>query len=76
MLWLVVLQYYVVESKFTFLKFKADRFAMELEQNRDLNNTIVHVDMDAFYAAVETRDNPELKDKPIAIGSSSMLVSR
>nr|KAF6441900.1 DNA polymerase kappa [Rousettus aegyptiacus] len=52
---------------------QADRFAMELEQNRDLNNTIVHVDMDAFYAAVETRDNPELKDKPIAVGSSSML---
>uniref|UniRef100_A0A8C9Q2T5 DNA polymerase kappa n=1 Tax=Spermophilus dauricus TaxID=99837 RepID=A0A8C9Q2T5_SPEDA len=46
---------------------------MELEQGRDLNNTIVHVDMDAFYAAVEMRDNPELKDKPIAVGSMSML---
>lgn len=49
---------------------------MELEQNRDLSNTIVHIDMDAFYAAVEMRDNPELKDKPIAVGSSRMLVSR
>ncbi|XP_048224240.1 DNA polymerase kappa isoform X2 [Perognathus longimembris pacificus] len=29
--------------------------------------------MDAFYAAVEMRDNPELKDKPIAVGSLSML---
>ncbi|XP_015507744.1 DNA polymerase kappa isoform X5 [Parus major] len=29
--------------------------------------------MDAFYAAVEMRDNPELKDKPIAVGSMSML---
>ncbi|EPY77160.1 hypothetical protein CB1_001305005 [Camelus ferus] len=46
---------------------------MELEQSRDLNNTIVHIDMDAFYAAVEMRDNPELKEKPIAVGSMSML---
>uniref|UniRef100_A0ABI8A235 DNA polymerase kappa n=1 Tax=Felis catus TaxID=9685 RepID=A0ABI8A235_FELCA len=52
---------------------RVDRFAMELEQSRDLNNTIVHIDMDAFYAAVEMRDNPELKDKPIAVGSMMML---
>lgn len=54
---------------------QVDRFAMELEQSRDLNNTIVHIDMDAFYAAVEMRDNPELKDKPIAVGSSRMLTT-
>ena len=28
----------------------------------------IHIDMDCFYAAVEMRDNPELRDKPIAIG--------
>ncbi|SFJ10538.1 DNA polymerase-4 [Phyllobacterium sp. CL33Tsu] len=30
--------------------------------------SIAHVDCDAFYAAVEKRDNPELRDKPVIIG--------
>uniref|UniRef100_A0A8C3S2Y6 DNA polymerase kappa n=1 Tax=Chelydra serpentina TaxID=8475 RepID=A0A8C3S2Y6_CHESE len=51
----------------------ADKLALELEESRDLSCTIVHIDMDAFYAAVEMRDNPELKEKPIAVGSMSML---
>ncbi|ODT07946.1 MAG: DNA polymerase IV [Mesorhizobium sp. SCN 65-20] len=29
---------------------------------------LAHIDCDAFYAAVEKRDNPELKDKPVIIG--------
>ena len=30
---------------------------------------IVHIDLDAFYAAVEMRDNPKLKGKPVIIGA-------
>ena len=31
-------------------------------------NKIIHVDMDQFFAAVEQRDHPELRGKPIAVG--------
>jgi len=33
--------------------------------------TIAHMDCDAFYASVEKRDNPELRDKPIIIGGGT-----
>ena len=33
--------------------------------------SIAHIDCDAFYAAVEKRDNPDLKDKPVIIGGGT-----
>lgn len=63
----------LTSSQISKAQIQVDRMALELERRRDLNRVIVHVDMDAFYAAVEMRSNPELKEKPMAVGSMSML---
>lgn len=47
---------------------KADDYIAELELGRDLSQAVVHIDCDAFYAAVEELDRPELKDVPFAVG--------
>ena len=47
-------------------RFEAERYCVR---------TIVHIDMDAFYAAVEMRDNVALRKVPMAVGGESMLVS-
>jgi len=47
-----------------------------LPHHKDLGNTaeanrnkyFIHLDLDAFYAQVEQRDNPKLRGKPVSVG--------
>ena len=44
-----------------------------LKEQRRFDKIWLHLDMDMFFAAVEIRDNPSLKDIPMAVGGMSMI---
>ena len=43
-----------------------------MAETADYSRKIIHIDMDAFYASIEQRDNPELQGKPIAVGGGGL----
>ena len=52
---------------------RASDLLASLENQRDLSHMWLHVDLDSFYASVELRDRPDLRDKPVAVGGPSMI---
>ncbi|CAJ0934588.1 unnamed protein product, partial [Mesorhabditis belari] len=55
------------------LEKEVDKQVAALEKTRDLTRHCVHIDMDAFFAAVEMRDEPRLRTIPMGVGSYQML---
>ena len=60
-------------SYLTHLNQRASDLLLSLEGQRDLSHVWLHIDLDSFYASVELRDRPHLRDKPVAVGSMSMI---
>eukprot|EP00796_Vickermania_ingenoplastis_P008271 gene8271-5790_t len=63
----------LTESEMELIKDDVDRVLRDLEDTRDISRRYVHIDMDMFYAAVEEKKNPSLRDVPFGVGSRQML---
>ncbi|KAH7731505.1 polk-prov protein [Aphelenchoides avenae] len=64
----------LTEDDITAAQAEMDKIIEETEKERDFSRTKVHVDMDAFYASVEVRDDPKLRSQPVA--STANYVAR
>lgn len=42
-----------------------------MTESSNKQRKIIHIDMDCFFAAIEVRDNPSLKNKPVAVGGTT-----
>ncbi|KAJ9475168.1 DNA polymerase kappa [Pseudozyma hubeiensis] len=54
---------------------KIEDLATRLENGRDLSRTILHTDIDMFYAAVELARDPSLKGKCFGVGSGVLVTA-
>ena len=50
------------------VKKQYDAKVKDLKKDLDHSRKWIHIDLDMFYVAIELRDNPELKDKPVGVG--------
>eukprot|EP01032_Pedospumella_encystans_P020263 gene20263-23022_t len=55
------------------LRKDVQRMVLDLEPRRSFKRVCCVLDMDMFYAAVEIRDKPHLKDLPVAVGGMTMI---
>ena len=53
----------------------AEENEIGVEPAASRSRKIIHIDIDAFYASVQQRDNPELRGKPIAVSGARHPVS-
>jgi len=56
-------------------KFEYDAMMKEIEKERNFDRYWFHIDLDMFYVACEMRDDPNLRDKPVAVGGSVISTS-